>query len=99
MSHQTLDEINAQIAELQKKAEMIKKQELEGVILVIKEKIAKYSLTAKDLGLDGGKKRKSEIPPKYKKDNDIWTGRGRPPKFIHDHLASGGKLDDLLINK
>lgn len=36
----------------------------------------------------------------YRNPNDAsktWTGRGRQPKWAEDHIAGGGKLDDLKI--
>jgi DNA-binding protein H-NS len=47
----TLQAINAQIAELQAKAEAIRKQEVGAVVAKIKEAISHYGLTAADLGL------------------------------------------------
>lgn len=47
----TLQAINAQIAELQAKAEAIRKQEVGAVVAKIKDAIAHYGLTAGDLGL------------------------------------------------
>jgi DNA-binding protein H-NS len=47
----TLLAINAQIAELQAKAEAIRKQEVDAVVAKIKDAIAHYGLTAADLGL------------------------------------------------
>lgn len=26
----------------------------------------------------------------------IWSGRGRKPKWVHDHVRMGGKLEDLV---
>ncbi|TBR72121.1 MAG: H-NS histone family protein [Burkholderiaceae bacterium] len=49
----TLAQLNAQIAELQKKADAVKAKEAVGVIERIKEAIAHYGLTATDLGLSG----------------------------------------------
>ncbi len=49
----TLAQLNAQIAELQKKADTVKAKEAVGVIARIKEAIAHYGLTAADLGLLG----------------------------------------------
>ena len=49
----TLAQLNAQIAELQKKADAVKAKEAVGVIERIKEAIAHYGLTAADLGLSG----------------------------------------------
>lgn len=47
----TLAQLNAQIAELQKKVDAVKAKEAIGVIERIKEAIAHYGLTAADLGL------------------------------------------------
>ena len=49
----TLAQLNAQIAELQKKADAVKAKEAVGVIARIKEAIAYYGLTAADLGFSG----------------------------------------------
>ena len=49
----TLAQLNAQIAELQKKAEALKAKEAAGVVARIKEAIAHYGLTAADLGFSG----------------------------------------------
>lgn len=97
MSTITLSQINAQIAELQKQAEQIKKAEFDSIVTEMKKKIAEYAITARDLGLDGTKNRKSEVAPKYAKNGKTWTGRGKRPLFVQEHLASGGSLDDLLI--
>jgi DNA-binding protein H-NS len=59
----TLADIQAQIAALQIQAEEIRKAEFDSVVTDIKQKIASYGITAKDLGLDvaapAGKKRGS----------------------------------------
>jgi DNA-binding protein H-NS len=47
----SLQAINAQIAALQAKAEVIRKQEVGDVVAKIKDAIAHYGLTAADLGL------------------------------------------------
>ncbi|TAM33686.1 MAG: H-NS histone family protein [Burkholderiaceae bacterium] len=49
----TLAQLNAQIAELQKKVDAVKAKEAVGVIERIKEAIAHYGLTAADLGFSG----------------------------------------------
>ena len=49
----------------------------------------------------GGPKKRSATGPvaaKYRsKDGKEWTGRGRKPQWVNDHLAAGGKLEDLAI--
>lgn len=47
----TIDQIQSQIEKLQAEAEAIRKSELPEVIRKVKETIATYGLTAKDLGL------------------------------------------------
>ena len=49
----TLTQLNAQIAELQRKVDAVKAKEAVGVIARIKEAIEHYGLTAADLGLSG----------------------------------------------
>lgn len=46
------------------------------------------------------KKTKKPAQPKYqhpKNPSLTWSGRGRKPKFVLEHLDNGGSLDDLLI--
>ena len=46
--------------------------------------------------------RRSEISPKYRNpDNpsEIWSGRGREPKWMQREMASGKSRDDFLINR
>jgi len=94
-------ELQEQIKKLQEQAEEIKKTELESVVAELKSKIQQYGLTAKDLGFSasGSKKAggRSEVAPKYKKGDDTWSGRGRQPKWVAEHIANGGQLEDLLI--
>jgi DNA-binding protein H-NS len=51
----TLAQINRQITKLQRQAEALKQQEVDGVIGRIKTAIDHYGLTAKDLGLTSGR--------------------------------------------
>jgi len=51
----TLAQINRQIDKLQRQAEALKQQEVNGVITRIKSAIEHYGLTAKDLGLRGAR--------------------------------------------
>ena len=40
------------------------------------------------------------VEPKYAKLSDpevVWTGRGRKPAWVVEHLEKGGTLEDLLI--
>lgn len=45
---------------------------------------------------------RTKVAPKYANPNapeQTWTGRGRKPKWIEEHLAAGGKLEDIEIKK
>ena len=45
-------------------------------------------------------KERKTVAPKYRNPADAeqtWTGRGRKPKWIVEALASGGTMDDFLI--
>ncbi|MBV8660448.1 MAG: H-NS histone family protein [Burkholderiales bacterium] len=48
----------------------------------------------------GQKKRGSTGPvaAKYRsKDGKEWSGRGRKPQWVNDHLAGGGAIEDLAV--
>lgn len=39
-------------------------------------------------------------PPRYRHPENAsvtWTGRGRKPGWVNDHLKNGGKIEDLAI--
>ena len=91
-SYQTL---RAKIAELEKQAEALRKDELKSVVGQIRKAIAEFGLTAADLGLGGGRARKAGVAPrprgrlsvglpKYRhpETGATWTGHGRPPTWI-----------------
>lgn len=95
-----LELIQQQIAELQLKAKELAEKKKEPVIAEIKAKIIAYGITAKDLGYsDKGTSTKpvSTVAVKYKQGENTWTGRGRKPKFIVNYLATGAKIEDLLV--
>jgi DNA-binding protein H-NS len=42
------------------------------------------------------------VRPKYRnpeRPSEIWSGRGKQPRWVRAQLASGKKLDDLLISQ
>jgi DNA-binding protein H-NS len=55
------------------------------------------------LGAEAGSKRGGKRGPaavQFKNpanEAQTWTGRGRKPQWVNDHLARGGKLDDLRV--
>ena len=100
----TLQEIQAQIALLQKQAQEIVEAERQPIIEKIKEEIKTYSITAKELGFkDSFKptevdvKEKAPVPIKYRLGDKTWSGRGRTPAWILEYEANGGKREELRV--
>jgi DNA-binding protein H-NS len=95
-----LAQIQKEIESLQKKAEEIVSLKKTEIIEEIKDKIKAYGLTAKDLGLSSSERDGNKgllVPIKYRKDKNTWTGRGKKPRWVVDHLAQGGTMEDLLV--
>ena len=104
----TLASIHKQIADLEKQAAAIQKAETAAAAVQAKELIARYNLTADDLGLVGkpGKpvaakkaattKVRTVGVAKYRdqKSGKTWTGHGKAPGWI----ASKRNRDALLIS-
>lgn len=43
---------------------------------------------------------RAKVAPKFRNpanEKETWTGRGRKPKWVEAHLASGGALEDITI--
>lgn len=108
----TLKDIQRQIAELEKKASEVRRNEAGKIIAVIKQQIADYNLTPADL-FEGVAKVSTKAakpatkaavkpanPPKYMdpKTGKTWTGHGKAPTWI-SAAAKKGKKDDFLIAK
>lgn len=52
------------------------------------------------IGKKRTQKKRGKVKPKYVNPNNsaqTWTGRGRMPLWVQEHLNSGGEKDDLLI--
>lgn len=70
-----------------------------------KEALAAVELAAREHGfnlaeLTGVKVTRSRIAAKYANPADAdqtWSGRGRKPRWVQEHLDNGGALDDLTI--
>lgn len=99
-----LEKIQAQIEELQKKAQEIQQQKKSEILEEVKAKIKAYGLTARDLGLvevvvsqPAVEKTKKPVAIKYRHNEDTWTGRGMKPKWVVKYLEGGGKLEDITV--
>jgi DNA-binding protein H-NS len=101
-------QLKQQIAELEKKAAIVMKNEVRKVIDSIRRQIGEFGLTAADLGLEVARRagaksrtvRKSALKPKYLDpvSGKTWNGHGKRPGWIVA-AQDKGKLDDLLIEK
>ena len=99
-------QLQKQIQALQAEAAKLKQREAGDVIARIKEAIAHYGLTAKDL-FDGNAKsaarpttraRRGARAAKYSDgQGNVWGGRGPRPMWLRDAIASGKKLEDFAI--
>ena len=84
----TYKELQAEIQELQARAESQRQAELQKAIDDIREKMTEYGITVQDLMGSGKRGRKpasgSTVRPKYRnpETGDTWTGRGKPPRWI-----------------
>lgn len=65
----------------------------------VEEAAREHGFNLSDL-TTGKAKRAGTVAPKYANPEDAtmtWTGRGRKPRWVIEHLDKGKKLDDLLI--
>lgn len=90
-------EIQAQIAELQKKAEAVRNEELSDAKARIAAIMKEFGLTLADLESQSKAKQqkpRQAVPVKYKNSEtgETWTGRGRAPLWL-----TGKNKDEFLI--
>lgn len=109
---QSYKQIQKQIQALQRQAEKLRNQEVEGVVGRIKLAITHYGLTSEQLGFGVGsvkgklqmprtsaasKPKKSISPAKYSDGKgNEWLGRGPRPHWLRDALAAGKRLEDFV---
>jgi DNA-binding protein H-NS len=103
---QSYKQIQKQIETLQRQAEKLRMQEVDGVITRIKVAVAHYGLTAEQLGFGAtadaartkGKARKAALArlPKYSDgQGNSWSGVGKRPYWLRDALAAGRTLEEF----
>lgn len=94
-------QIQKQIETLQRQAEKMRKQEVDGVVARIKVAIAHYGLTAEQLGFGiAATRRKAKLPArqlaKYSDDQgNSWSGIGKRPNWLRDALNAGRTLAEF----
>jgi DNA-binding protein H-NS len=75
-----------------------RKEALDAIEAVAREK--GYSLSELT-GTTPSKRSQTQAPPKYKHPENAaktWSGRGRQPAWVKEHLGAGKDLNELLID-
>ncbi len=87
--------------ELPKAINKARKSEKKDLRKKIESLAAESGFTLEELlGKKKPQKKRAKVKPKYENPDNTaitWTGRGRMPLWVQDHLAKGGKKEDLLI--
>ena len=107
---QTYLQVQKQIQSLQREAERLRMQEMEGVIDRIKVAITEYGITAEQLGFGSpsngvvAKKTSNKAPSagkaKYANgQGQVWGGMGPRPAWLRAELEAGKSLEDFLVGK
>lgn len=101
VSSLSLDEVKSLQVALQKRLDAQKADDLRAQIVKL----------CKDAGLDvqdviaplraskpAQTRSKGAVAVKYRKEDNTWTGRGKRPAWVTQHLENGGTLDELLVS-
>lgn len=109
ISHLSRTELLALITDAQNLIAQKEHAEKEALRVKIEAELSAAGFTAAEvLGIAGkpakgkkGRKTTGEgIPPKYRNPAnrlETWTGRGRKPVWVKEHLGRGGTLEECLI--
>lgn len=88
--------------ELPKAIQRAKKNEKKKLRKEIETLAAQSGFSIDEIMGKTSKKKKpiKKVAPKFENPDDTdqkWTGRGRRPLWVENHLSYGGSMDDLLI--
>ena len=108
MTDAKVAELDKKIASLEAERQALLAESRKEALTTILATIARYGFTAVELGLGVStpqtaktKPVKAKLPPKYANPANpekTWAGgKGATPLWVKDHIAKGGKLEDLLI--
>jgi len=112
VAEQTLAEVKQKITDLQRQAEAARAEEVAGVVGRIREAIAYYDLSAKDIfggrapgaGRSNAKKpargaaaKKAGVIRYRDSAGNEWTGRGKRPHWFKAAIADGATPEDLAV--
>ncbi len=96
------EELVAQAEQLMQQAEAVRLQEKAGVVAEMRDKIARYGITAKELGLAtvGGRSSSPAVSAnaRYRGPNgEVWSGKGRRPEWLRRALGAGRRKSDFAV--
>lgn len=103
MAKKSLADLQAQIEKLQAEANRLREQEKAGVIARIREAIAAYELTERDLfgttsrvaAPKRGRQPKARSAAFADGAGNVWGGRGPRPRWLREALQQGKSLQDF----
>lgn len=96
----TYESLKQQAAELLRQAEEMRASERQSVLQAVKETVAEWNFSMNELGIKPGKPdRRTKLPAKFRDPHTgkEWCGRGNMPKWMGEHLRSGGTKDQLAV--
>lgn len=91
-----VEKLQQQIELLQRQKDELLNQERSSAIEEINKMIQTFDIKATDLMF--AQVPGSGLPVKYRSGTNVWSGRGRKPKWVEDHLTNGGSLDEILVS-
>lgn len=102
MAKDTLGDLLAQKAALEKQIADFQREQRGEAINKVKALMAEYGLTLADIGSRAAaapKKATTKVAAKYRNPatGDTWSGRGLKPKWLTAALAGGASLTDFAI--
>jgi DNA-binding protein H-NS len=92
--------------EINKRRSKIQEEGLKKIRLIAAEYglseavLKKLSVDESNTPVKATPKKRGPVAPKYQNplnSDEMWTGRGRKPKWVESFLASGGKLEEITI--
>ena len=95
----TRAEILAEIAALKEKADAMKAKTIADAKAEIDLILATDEITLADVGLAkiAVKAERKLAAVKYRKGERSWSGRGKQPAWVSNHIATGGTLEQLAV--
>lgn len=98
LSKDELENLRVEVDKALKDYEELRKGQ---AIMAAEEALQQYGLSLQDIMERKSRGRKKVlVAPKYSKPGEpqtTWSGRGRRPLWVVDHLRRGGNIEDLEI--